>query len=131
MPTRQIEARDVVQRFNAAINARDLQELEPLMSEDHVFIDTEGGTVRGKGACLEAWRGFFAAFPDYRNVFTDLSVRNEVVTVSGYSLCSRPELAGPALWTARVTDGLVSEWRVYEDTPAVRRELRLPPPSSL
>ncbi|MEV7000995.1 nuclear transport factor 2 family protein [Streptomyces sp. NPDC093982] len=122
-----MDAVDVVQRFNAAINDRDLTELASLMSDDHTFIDTAGNTVSGKGACIEAWRAFFAAFADYRNVFTDLTVGDEVVSVSGYSLCSRAELAGPALWTARVTGGLVGEWRVRTDSPAARRELGLPP----
>ncbi|MFC5218447.1 nuclear transport factor 2 family protein [Streptomyces coerulescens] len=117
---------EVVRRFNAAINDRDLDGLASLMSEDHTFVDSGGGAVRGKQACVEAWRGFFAAFPDYRNTFTGLSVRDDVVAVSGHSECSRPELAGPALWTARVTGTHVDEWRVYEDTPAVRRELGLP-----
>ncbi|MEU9374286.1 nuclear transport factor 2 family protein [Streptomyces sp. NPDC048255] len=117
----------VVSRFNAAINSRDLVGLAALMSEDHTFVDSEGGTVRGRPACIEAWRGFFAAFPDYRNVFTGSAAREGVVAVCGYSVCSRPELAGPALWTARVTGPTVTEWRVYADTPRQRRALGLPP----
>ncbi|QKZ24402.1 nuclear transport factor 2 family protein [Streptomyces chartreusis] len=117
---------DVVRRFNTAINDRDLDRLASLMSDDHTFTDSGGGTVRGKPACVEAWRGFFAAFPDYRNTFTGLSARDDIVAVSGHSECARPELAGPALWTARVSGTLVAEWRVYEDTPAMRHELGLP-----
>ncbi|MGX1885392.1 nuclear transport factor 2 family protein [Streptomyces sp. NPDC055287] len=121
---------DVVSHFNAAINSQDLAGLAALMSEDHTLIDTEGGTVRGRLACLQAWRGFFAAFPDYRNVFTDLTAQDDVVAVSGYSVCSQPELAGPAVWTARITGTLVAEWHVYTDTPRARRELGLPPRAS-
>ncbi|NUP24921.1 MAG: nuclear transport factor 2 family protein [Streptomyces sp.] len=118
----------VVRRFNAAINDRNLDALASLMSDEHTFVDSEGGVVRGKPACLEAWRGFFAAFPDYRNTFDDLIVRGDVVAVRGYSVCSRPELAGPALWTARVSGAVVDEWRVYTDSPEVRREFGLPLP---
>nr|WP_237519828.1 nuclear transport factor 2 family protein [Streptomyces sp. HUCO-GS316] len=118
---------ELVERFNAAINGRDLVGLCSLMSENHTFLDIEGGTARGKPACAEAWRGFFLAFADYRNVFSDLTVRGDVVTVSGYSVCSQPELAGPALWTARVTGTLVTEWRVYTDTPRTRHTLGPPP----
>ncbi|MFJ7071581.1 nuclear transport factor 2 family protein [Streptomyces sp. NPDC098781] len=118
---------DVVRRFNAAINERNLHVLASLMSDDHIFVDSAGGGVRGKPACVEAWRGFFAAFPDYRNVFAETAVRGDVVAVAGYSVCSTPELAGPALWTARVTGGLVEEWWVREDTPDLRHELGLPP----
>lgn len=117
---------DVVRRFNAAISGQDLADLASLMSDDHAFVDTDGSTVRGKQACLDAWRGFFTTVGDCHNVFTELTVHDDIVTVSGHSVCSRPELAGPALWTARVRGALVDEWRVYEDTPHVRHELGLP-----
>lgn len=118
---------DVVRRFNTAINDRDPDRLASLMADDHTFTDAAGGTAHGKQACVRAWRGFFAAFPDYRNTFTGLIARDDVVAVSGHSACARPELAGPALWSARVTGSLVAEWRVHEDTPAARHELGLPP----
>ena len=55
---------DVVASFNDAINARHLDALSALMSEDHRFVDSEGSTIDGKIACTEAWRGFFASFPE-------------------------------------------------------------------
>ena len=57
----------VAAAFNEAINTRDLDRLAGLMTDDHTFVDSAGGTVAGKPACVEAWRGFFEAFPDYRN----------------------------------------------------------------
>jgi ketosteroid isomerase-like protein len=107
----------VVLAFNAAINRRDLPGLGRLMADDHRFIDTAGDTVAGKRACLEAWRGFFESFPDYRNVFDDLRSRSGgVVEVHGRSECSVAALAGPARWSAVVADGLVVEWRVFDAT---------------
>jgi hypothetical protein len=96
------------------------------MPDDHTFVDTEGGVVSGKGECLAAWRGFFAAFPDYRNVFASLSADGDTVTIVGRSECSEPSLHGPALWTATVRDGKVAQWRVYADTFENRRRLALP-----
>lgn len=92
------------------------------MTEDHTFVDSDGATVVGRNACRETWQGFFASFPDYRNVFdaTTADEADEVVTVVGRSECSLPALAGPALWIARVRDGLVSRWQVYEDSPENR-----------
>jgi ketosteroid isomerase-like protein len=111
-----------VSRFNARINARDLVGLVALMSHDHTFVDSAGAAVVGRDACREAWQGFFAAFPDYRNVFAAMTAdeADEVVTIVGRSECSVPALAGPALWTARVRDGLVARWQVYEDSPRNR-----------
>jgi ketosteroid isomerase-like protein len=103
----------VVLRFNEAINARDLAALEPLMTEDHRFIDSAGTTVHGKGACIEAWRGLFAAFPDYHNEFSYVEARDDLVTVRGRSRCSNASLNGPARWTILVREGRVSEWRVH------------------
>ncbi|MCX5011724.1 nuclear transport factor 2 family protein [Streptomyces sp. NBC_00555] len=113
----------LVVRFNDCINGRDIEGLARLMSDDHTFIDSEGGVVSGKQECLDAWRGFFESFPDYRNVFDSLTAREDVVTVVGHSVCSEPSLAGPALWTARIRNGEVAEWRVHEDTPQVREQL--------
>jgi len=48
----------VVAAFNAAINARDVEALGALMDGGHRFVDAAGGTVEGKAACLEAWRGW-------------------------------------------------------------------------
>ena len=108
----------VVVAFNEAINARDLDALSALMSDDHRFIDAEGNTVDGKAACIDAWSGFFAAFPDYRNGFERVEGSADVVEVSGYSACSEPLLDGPARWRAVVRDDLVVEWRVFDEHPA-------------
>jgi len=116
----------VVVRFNEGINGRDLDRLAHLMTDDHVFIDSAGSRVDGRQPCLAAWRGFFRAYPDYRNEFASIvSASGDAVAVSGRSFCSEPALDGPALWTARVREGRVCEWRVYEDTPETRARIGL------
>jgi ketosteroid isomerase-like protein len=112
--------------FNEHINAADLDGLASLMSEDHTFVDTAGSTIRGKPDCVRTWRGFFDAFPGYRNSFELIRVHGDTAAIRGRSDCpGHPELDGPALWTARVRDGLVIEWRVHVDTPAARGRLGL------
>jgi ketosteroid isomerase-like protein len=109
----------VVAAFNDAINRRDLAALSALMTDGHRFVDAAGSVVAGKPACVEAWSGFFAAFPDYRNVFDRVEPGDgDRVVAIGRSECSVAELRGPAVWTATVIDGLVGEWRV--DDPAAR-----------
>ena len=109
--------------FNEHINNRDLDGLAILMTDDHAFIDTAGHAIRGKSACLEAWRGFFKSFPDYRNIFDSLVVEDTTVVVVGRSSCSDVRLDGPALWVAKASDDQLAEWRVYEDTPPNRCKL--------
>jgi ketosteroid isomerase-like protein len=116
-------ATDAAVAFNDAINARSVEALERLMTDDHRFVDSAGGVTEGKAACLEAWRGFFTSFPEYRNQFEDIDTHDDLVVIRGHSRCPVPALDGPALWSARVRHGLVSEWRVHDDTPANRGAL--------
>lgn len=110
----------VVLAFNEAINGRDLAALTELMTASHRFIDSAGATVDGRNACVEAWRGFFGSFPDYRNVFADVAdVGDGVVLVRGRSECSFAPLDGPAEWRAVVLDARVDVWQVSEPAPRV------------
>jgi ketosteroid isomerase-like protein len=100
-------------KFNEKINQRDLEGLAELMTDDHTFIDSFGEVTKGKDVMIEGWRDFFGKYPDYRNVFTFVAVQDDVVVIVGYSSCSYKRLDGPNIWTARIRDGCVSEWRVY------------------
>ena len=115
----------VAERFNDCINRQDLAGLVALMTEDHAFTDAEGNTIVGRDACRAAWEGFFAAFPDYRNVFESVRTDGDATTIAGRSVCSEPALAGPALWSATIRDGLVAGWRVLYDTEENRSALGL------
>ena len=109
------DAVSTVLAFNEAINARDLAALAGLMTDTHRFIDTAGDITEGKRACVEAWRGFFDAFADYRNNFeTAAEEEPGVVSVRGRSACSVPALDGPAVWRAVVRGGRIEEWQVSE-----------------
>jgi len=89
VPVMASDPESVVVQFNEGINARDLDVLASLMTEDHVFIDSVGGRVDGRQRCLDAWRGFFGAYPDYRNEFTSMvTVSSGMVAVAGRSVCS-------------------------------------------
>jgi ketosteroid isomerase-like protein len=109
---------DVVRSFNDAINGRDLDALASLMTSAHRFVDVDGATADGRPACVEAWRGFFSAYPDYRNHFDDVDdLGGGVVAVGGRSACSVAALDGPARWRAVVVDGLVDVWQVVGERP--------------
>lgn len=109
--------------FDGCINARDVRGFAALMAQDHTFIDTAGGVVAGRSATIAAWTGFFAQFPDYRNVFDTVRVHHDRVVVRGRSVCSVDVLDGPVLWSAKVADDVGTEWRVHDDTSEHRAAL--------
>lgn len=109
-------------RFNGFINARDIEGLSEMMTDDHTFIDGANQRVVGKEECILAWQGFFAAFPDYQNHFEHISANEELVAIMGRSSCSDARLHGPA----PVRNEQVSEWRVFENTGSNRKSLGLP-----
>ena len=112
-------------RFNERINARDLTGLGELMTEDHVFIDIPGEVHKGRDMMVPGWFSFFKNYPDYRNNFTHVEVKQNLVIMIGFSECSHEPLDGPAIWTAKIRDGFIAEWRVYDDNKEVRMELAI------
>lgn len=56
---------EVVLEFMERINQHDAYKLAELMTEDHVFIDSLGHSVKGRENMLAGWRQYFAMCPDY------------------------------------------------------------------
>ena len=119
------DPKQIAIRFNECINRKDLDGLGRLMSEDHVLIDTEDESDEGKRSCLENWMGFFEIFPDYQNVVDKVDIDGETVVIEGKAKCSDKRIEGPTLWTAKIEEGKIKEWRLYEDTPSNREKLRI------
>lgn len=110
-------------QFNEYINRQDIRNLSCLMTEDHIFIDRKGAVDKGKESMTRGWIEFFKNFPDYRNTFTRVESRNDLVILIGFAYWSEKEKHDPAIWTAKIRDDLVSEWRIYEDTEENRKML--------
>ncbi len=116
----------IAHAFNSAINERDIDVLEELLTDDSVFIDSSGAEVRGRKELYEAWSDFFNEYPDYHSHFEEVHTHeDDEVVIAGHTTCSDDSLEGPALWRARVEYGKIAEWQVYEDTLKNRDELGL------
>lgn len=120
----------VVLAFLGAINARDVDKLCALMSEDHVFVDGLGNRVQGKESMRKGWLGYFQWFPDYRVSHEEIFAQGEVVAAFGSAegtyapkgaISRENHWLVPAAWEAVVRDGLVKEWRVYADNQPARK----------
>jgi len=103
-------------QFNEFINQQNIPGLTCLMTEDHRLIDRAGTVVNGKGKTTEAWVRFFEFFPEYRNTFTRVESNGNLFIMYGYATWKKGEAPDYAIWTARIEDDLVAEWRIYEDS---------------
>lgn len=119
------------------INRHDLDALSALMTPDFWFIDSVGQEVRGRERMVDAWKAYFARFPDYRIVLRDHLTLGSVVALFGTAsgtLAVNGELPHanrwslPAAWRAVVRGGHLAEWQVYADHEPVRKLLAARPP---
>jgi hypothetical protein len=115
------ESISVVNAFNEAINHQDIEWLAALMHEDHTFIDRDGSSHGPKSHMVAGWKEFFGMFPAYENTFTEIKAAGNHVYVLGHAYWSEKEPYDPVIWTAFVEDGLVREWRIYEDSSENRK----------
>lgn len=112
-------------QFNEYINRQDIKGLNNLMTEDHTFIDRADAVTKGKDVMIKEWLEFFKAHPEYRNVFVRVDSKDDLVILFGYAFWSREKPNDPAIWTARIKNDRVSEWRIYEDTAKNRKKFRI------
>lgn len=56
----------IVLRFVEAVEHADAAALSDCMTEDHVFVDSDGRRMEGREQALEAWSRFFGMVRDYR-----------------------------------------------------------------
>lgn len=128
-------ATDTVLEFMERINRRDAQGLAALMTEDHVFTDSLGQTVRGRDNMRAGWKGYFAFCPDYWVSHEDIFAVGGRVAVFGAAggtiavdgkVLPENKWRTQAAWLAVVERGWMKEWRVYADNkPAYEIMARL------
>jgi uncharacterized protein (TIGR02246 family) len=119
---------DTVLLFLDCINQRDPDKVAELMTDDHVFIDSLGQSVRGREKMRAGWQGYFAFCPDYWVSHQEIIQNGNLVAVfgsAGGTIAAHGKLPPenkwqtPAAWLAVVEKGLVKEWRVYADNKPV------------
>ena len=127
---------EIVLAFMDRINQRDPDRLSELMTEDHVFIDSLGQTMRGRATMRKGWRDYYAFCPDYWVSHEDIFQNGNIVAAfgnAGGTISMNRQLPPgnkwqtPAAWRAVVENGLVKEWRVYADNKPVYDILAKPP----
>ena len=84
-------------QFNDCINNRDIRGLASLMSEDYTFIDREDVATKGKESMTKGWIEFFKTFPKYKNNFSQVESRGNLVILVGYAYWSENNKYDPAI----------------------------------
>jgi len=114
--------------FLNAINQDDADKVAGLMTQDHVFIDALGNSIRGREKMRAGWRAYFAMCPDYKVSHQDIFPNGSTVAAFGSAggtisangqLVPENKWQTPAAWRVVVQDGLVKEFRVYADSKPV------------
>jgi ketosteroid isomerase-like protein len=113
---------DLVLRFIDGINGRSLSVLGPLMTEDHIFMDSLGNKIRGRRSVIQGWRHYFSTMPEHDIKCEEILGNDQTVAVFGI-VCGTYASDGekmakrrwrtPAAWKATVRDGKIAEWQVY------------------
>ncbi len=112
----------IVKAFNDCINNQDIDGLAALMSGDHTFIDRDGSSHGPKSHMVEGWKQFFEMFALYKNTFDKIMADGDRVFALGVAYWSEKEPHDPVIWTAKIENNLIAEWRVYEDSDANRKK---------
>ncbi|MFX0077454.1 MAG: hypothetical protein ACFE96_18580, partial [Candidatus Hermodarchaeota archaeon] len=110
-------------RFNQCINDQDIEGIKNLMTKNHIFIDRHGDEY---GDMVNGWIEFFTNYSTYKNLFSRVESKGNLVILIGYALWSKDALIRDhAIWTATIEDDLVSKWQIYEDTKENRKMLKI------
>ena len=120
-----MDPKSIITTYKDYLNGRNTEGISEIITDTMVFIDSTGHTIMGKQACLEAWNSFCKLFPDYQHVFEEMVVKGDRVCARGHSTCSDTRVQGPVLWSAKIKNEQVNEWRVYKDTKENRELLGL------
>lgn len=107
-----------------AINAANIDAISNLMTEDHVFVDSQNNKVIGKTAMTDAWIAFYKLFPDYHIEVNETVCKNDIVMVTGIASGTYKNLKHedmetswivPACFKAIVKDGKIELWQIFAD----------------
>jgi ketosteroid isomerase-like protein len=119
---------ETVLAFLECINSGEADRVAAMLTEDPVFIDGLGQTIRGRETMRAGWRGYYEMCPDYRVSHHTIFGEGKQVAVFGEAggaiardgkLPAENRWCTPAAWLAVVEDGMIREWRVYADNKPV------------
>ena len=118
----------VVFDFADAINNADADKIYSLMTDDHLFVDSQGNKMEGKEKMKKAWTEYFGLFPDYKIEIEEIYEKDSSICIIGHASGTYKNLHNendsnhwriPAAWKAIIKDNQVKHWQVYADNLVV------------
>jgi limonene-1,2-epoxide hydrolase len=108
---------EVVRRFCAAVSARDLELLRPMLANDVVYHNMPMEPSRGIDATLEALATLFVMFEEIGFEIAHLATTGTTVLTERVDLLrtARVEALLPVMGAFEVRDGRIVAWRDYFD----------------
>jgi hypothetical protein len=115
--------------FIDAINRSDVESILSLMTDDHVFVDSQDNQASGKDNLKQAWTGYFGLFPDYKIEVNEIFEKESLVCILGYASGIYKNIKDernsnywkiPAAWKTIIKDNKIKHWQVYADNIIVR-----------
>jgi uncharacterized protein (TIGR02246 family) len=125
----------VALRFVDAIHGADLEGLAALMTDDHVFVDSDGSRIVGRESVLEAWSAYLSMMSDYRVDVQEIFSSEDTVVLIGratgtFTIGGTPDPAScwvvPAAWRAVVESDRVAVWQVFVNPEPILAAARNP-----
>ena len=115
----------IVRDFIRLFNERRVDDFSDLLTDDHLFVDALGKTIRGKRSTREAWSKYFHMVPAYRIEIDEIERSEDRFDIRGRASGAGRGTNPPATsweidasWSAVVRDGKIAEWRVGGESPA-------------
>ena len=109
----------IPRRFVDCLNARDVDALSDVISDDCRIIDPRGAWVEGRDTCLQMMRALFKIDPDYRIHVNSMGRSGGNVLIAGRTTARNPRFATTTLWRARSDSRHLHEWQSYSSAPGV------------
>lgn len=129
MPSKPVQ---VTLDFVDKINQGNVDGLAALLAPDHAFMDLAGEVETGKQNLAAAWGDYLSTYPNYHIYIRQLFENENDVILIGHTTGSHLDLPDEeefhdeaVIWVATVEDGLLSAWKLYNDTVETQLQLNL------
>ena len=115
---------DTINNYIEAINSANIDNVCDLLTNDHIFIDSQDNRFIGAENMRAAWTQYFEMFPDYKIEINETIENDSIISLFGYASGTYKNLKNkensnfwriPAAWKAIVKDDKIKFWQVYAD----------------